>query len=88
MTVEDRTHLDGVSELRAPQVLAGALVAESALELFGVPSISICPWALREGLLLRRFDTKMFDADEPLPGTGVGHAQLDATSRTPVARGA
>ncbi|WP_434995049.1 Ppx/GppA phosphatase family protein [Arthrobacter sp. Ld5] len=88
MTVEDRTHLDGVSELRAPQVLAGALVAESALDLFGVPSISICPWALREGLLLRRFDAKMFDADEPLPGAGVGHTQLDATPRTPVARGA
>jgi exopolyphosphatase/guanosine-5'-triphosphate,3'-diphosphate pyrophosphatase len=87
MSADDRTSLDGVSETRAPQVLAGALVAECALELFGVPSMDICPWALREGLLLRRFDTKMFDADEPLPGAGIGHAQLDATRRTPVVGG-
>lgn len=88
MSIRERSGLDGVSELRAPQVLAGALVAESALELFDVPSLAICPWALREGLLLRRFDAKMFEADEPLPGAGVGHAQLDSARRTPLPRGA
>lgn len=56
MSVEDRTHLPGVSQLRAPQMLAGALVAEAALELYGEQSLEICPWALREGLILRRFD--------------------------------
>ncbi len=84
MSSTDRANLDGVSELRAPQVLAGALVAECALELFDVPSMEICPWALREGLLLRRFDAKMYDADEPLPGAHVGHSQLDSVRRTPV----
>lgn len=87
MSSADRANLDGVSELRAPQVLAGALVAECALELFGVESMEICPWALREGLLLRRFDTKMFDAEEPLTGAGVGHSQLDVIRRTPVSEG-
>jgi exopolyphosphatase/guanosine-5'-triphosphate,3'-diphosphate pyrophosphatase len=82
MSAKDRGSLDGVSEMRAPQVLAGALVAEAALELFGVESIDICPWALREGLLLRRFDSKMFEADQPLPGAVVGHVQLDSQVRT------
>lgn len=56
MTAEDRAHLPGVSQLRAPQVLAGALVAEAALEMFKEPVLQICPWALREGLILRRLD--------------------------------
>ncbi|THJ68404.1 Ppx/GppA family phosphatase [Arthrobacter echini] len=87
MSIEDRANLDGVSELRAPQVLAGALVAESALELFGVSSVEICPWALREGVLLRRFDAKMFDAVEPLPGARLGHAELDSVRRVPAHEG-
>ncbi|MBG6183954.1 exopolyphosphatase/guanosine-5'-triphosphate,3'-diphosphate pyrophosphatase [Arthrobacter sp. CAN_A214] len=82
MPARDRINLDGVSDMRASQVLAGALVAEAALELFDVPSMDICPWALREGLLLRRFDSKMFEAEHPLPGIGVGHEQLDSRIRS------
>ncbi len=78
MSVKDRVNLDGVSETRAPQVLAGALVAEAALEVFKVNSVKICPWALREGLLLRRFDTLMFEAQVPMPAVGVGHVQLSS----------
>lgn len=76
MSVADRTNLDGVSELRARQVLAGALVAEAAFEVFNVTEMDICPWALREGLILRRFDTLMFEAEEPMPSVGVGHVHL------------
>jgi len=61
MSAEDRLHLPGVSQARAPQLLAGALVAEAALELFDQPRIVICPWALREGLILRRLDQLVFD---------------------------
>lgn len=78
MSVEDRVNLDGVSEVRAAQVLAGALVAEAALEIFGVESVDICPWALREGLLLRRFDTLMFEAPEPLPSVVTGYVKLNS----------
>lgn len=60
MTVEDRLHLPGVSDARAKQLLGGALVAEAALELFNVKKIRICPWALREGLILRRLDQLVF----------------------------
>ncbi|WP_031031521.1 Ppx/GppA phosphatase family protein [Streptomyces sp. NRRL WC-3725] len=56
MTVEQRTELPGVSEGRAGQLLAGALVAEGAMDLFGVEKLEICPWALREGVILRRLD--------------------------------
>ncbi|MFG3499172.1 Ppx/GppA family phosphatase [Streptomyces sp. NPDC047928] len=56
MTSEQRCTLPGVSQGRAAQLLAGALVAEGAMDLFGVDELEICPWALREGVILRRLD--------------------------------
>ncbi|MFT4188604.1 MAG: Ppx/GppA phosphatase family protein [Aeromicrobium sp.] len=48
--------LPGVSADRAHQLYAGALVAEATMSLFGVEELEICPWALREGVLLERID--------------------------------
>jgi exopolyphosphatase/guanosine-5'-triphosphate,3'-diphosphate pyrophosphatase len=48
--------LPGVSPDRAHQMLAGALVAQTAMELLDVDELEICPWALREGIILRRLD--------------------------------
>ncbi|MBN1094085.1 hypothetical protein JKP75_16910 [Blastococcus sp. TML/M2B] len=48
--------LPGVSANRAHQVPAGATVAAAALRLLDVPFVRICPWALREGVILRRLD--------------------------------
>ncbi|WP_086565645.1 Ppx/GppA phosphatase family protein [Streptomyces africanus] len=56
MTEAERAELPGVSEGRAGQLLAGALVAEATMDLFGVERLEICPWALREGVILRRLD--------------------------------
>ncbi|GAA3090290.1 hypothetical protein GCM10010336_32740 [Streptomyces goshikiensis] len=56
MTTAERAALPGVSEGRASQLLAGALVAEGAMDLLGVEELEICPWALREGVILRRLD--------------------------------
>ena len=56
MTSEERALLPGVSESRAPQLLAGAVVAVEALTAFGVERADICPWAMREGVVLRRLD--------------------------------
>ncbi|MFF6786375.1 Ppx/GppA family phosphatase [Streptomyces sp. NPDC012510] len=56
MTTAQRAALPGVSEGRANQLLAGALVAEAAMDLFQVETLEICPWALREGVILRRLD--------------------------------
>jgi exopolyphosphatase / guanosine-5'-triphosphate,3'-diphosphate pyrophosphatase len=49
--------LQGVSPDRAHQVPAGAVVARAAMRALHVPSVRICPWALREGVILRRLDS-------------------------------
>ena len=56
MTVAERSVLPGVSASRAAQLLAGAVVAEAAMDLLSLEMLEICPWALREGIILRRLD--------------------------------
>jgi len=56
MTYAERAKLPGVSVGRAPQLLAGAVVAEAVMSLLDVEEVQVCPWALREGLILRRLD--------------------------------
>lgn len=48
--------LPGVSADRAHQMFAGALVAEAVMDLFDLTELEICPWALREGVLLQHLD--------------------------------
>ncbi|MDO4651276.1 hypothetical protein [Corynebacterium durum] len=36
--------------------VAGALVAEASMRALGLGQLQICPWALREGVILRRID--------------------------------
>jgi exopolyphosphatase/guanosine-5'-triphosphate,3'-diphosphate pyrophosphatase len=48
--------LPGVSSGRAHQVVAGALVAGAVLDVFDLAELEICPWALREGVILDRLD--------------------------------
>jgi exopolyphosphatase / guanosine-5'-triphosphate,3'-diphosphate pyrophosphatase len=56
ITSADLAELEGVSPARAHQLLAGAVVAEAAMRALELPQIEICPWALREGVILRRLD--------------------------------
>ena len=56
MTAADRAELEGISSDRSHQVVAGALVAEAAMRALGLESVKICPWALRDGLILQRLD--------------------------------
>jgi exopolyphosphatase/guanosine-5'-triphosphate,3'-diphosphate pyrophosphatase len=56
MSAIERAGLPGVSEGRAPQLPAGAIVADAAMDVLGLPEVEICPWALREGVILRRLD--------------------------------
>lgn len=51
-----RTDLPGVSEGRARQLVAGAVVAEAVMDIFGIEELQICPWALREGVILEKLD--------------------------------
>lgn len=56
MTAADRAELEGISSDRSHQIVAGALVAEASMRALGLEKIEICPWALREGVILRRID--------------------------------
>jgi exopolyphosphatase/guanosine-5'-triphosphate,3'-diphosphate pyrophosphatase len=56
MASTDLAELGGVSSRRAHQLVAGALVADAAMRALNVPQLEICPWALREGVILRRLD--------------------------------
>jgi exopolyphosphatase/guanosine-5'-triphosphate,3'-diphosphate pyrophosphatase len=56
MSASERADMPGVSRTRAPQLAAGALVADAAMDLFSLSELEICPWALREGVILRRID--------------------------------
>ena len=52
----ERVKLPGVSAGRVAQLPAGAIVADAILDLMDVEAIELCPWALREGVILRRLD--------------------------------
>ena len=54
MTDAKRRQLAGVSANRSHQLVAGAIVADAVMDIFGVPELEICPWALREGIILER----------------------------------
>jgi exopolyphosphatase/guanosine-5'-triphosphate,3'-diphosphate pyrophosphatase len=56
MSSVDLAELDGVSPGRAHQVLAGAVVAAATMDALNVAELELCPWALREGVILRRLD--------------------------------
>ena len=48
--------LPGVSPSRVHQILPGALVAVAIMDIFDLDELEICPWALREGVILERID--------------------------------
>lgn len=57
MSEQQRAMLPGVSKDRAAQLAAGAMVAAAIVDLLEISEIEICPWALREGVLLRHIDS-------------------------------
>ncbi len=52
----DLADLPGVSPSRTHQIVPGALVAEACMDIFDLEDLEICPWALREGVILERID--------------------------------
>jgi exopolyphosphatase / guanosine-5'-triphosphate,3'-diphosphate pyrophosphatase len=56
MSADDLADLPGVSPSRTHQIVPGALVAEAVMDIFGLDALQICPWALREGVILERLD--------------------------------
>ena len=62
MTAADRAELEGINADRSHQIVAGALVAEAAMRALNVDKLEICPWALREGVILKRIDQGALEA--------------------------
>jgi exopolyphosphatase/guanosine-5'-triphosphate,3'-diphosphate pyrophosphatase len=56
MPADELAALPGVSSSRSHQILPGALVAEGCMDIFDLTELEICPWALREGVILERLD--------------------------------
>ena len=56
LDAEGLADLPGVSGSRTHQIVPGALVAEAVMDIFDLDELEICPWALREGVILERLD--------------------------------
>ena len=51
-----REYLPGITPERGYQIMAGAVVLRTAMKVFKVDTLTISPWALREGIVLRYID--------------------------------
>ena len=56
LSADELAVLPGVSPSRTHQIVPGALVAEACMDIFDLAALEICPWALREGVILERLD--------------------------------
>ena len=46
----------GLGQRQRRQILAGAVVAHAVMSELGVERLRVCPWALREGIMLRHLE--------------------------------
>jgi exopolyphosphatase / guanosine-5'-triphosphate,3'-diphosphate pyrophosphatase len=67
MDRDELSVLPGVSTSRSHQIVPGALVAEACMDIFELEELEICPWALREGVIIERID-KIAIVDSPVTG--------------------
>ena len=56
MDHDELASLPGVSASRTHQIVPGALVAEACMDIFDLEALEVCPWALREGVILEKLD--------------------------------
>lgn len=61
-----REFLPGITPERGYQILAGAIVLRTAMKVFEVETLTISPWALREGIVLRYIDALDGRGAEPV----------------------
>lgn len=52
-----RQELPGITADRTFQIVAGAVVLHAAMRALDVDELEVCPWALREGVLLRYLES-------------------------------
>ena len=54
MSADELADLPGVSPSRTHQIVPGALESEECMDIFYLAELEICPWALRESVILER----------------------------------
>jgi exopolyphosphatase/guanosine-5'-triphosphate,3'-diphosphate pyrophosphatase len=52
LPLKKRVEIAGLSEARAEIIVAGGQILEAAMEALGIDQLSICDWALREGVVI------------------------------------
>ncbi len=89
LSAGQRAKLRGVSGSRSRQILAGAVVAKAAMKALNVHSVDVCPWALREGIIVHYLQTthsESFDLPlRPLTGTAYREGRPGVRGDSPVA---
>ena len=53
---EQRVALPGITPERTMQIVGGGIVADEIMRALDIEEVEICPWALREGAILRWLD--------------------------------
>ncbi|GHF59777.1 exopolyphosphatase/guanosine-5'-triphosphate,3'-diphosphate pyrophosphatase [Amycolatopsis bartoniae] len=81
----ERARLRGVSASRARQILAGAIVAKATMSSLDIKEVDICPWALREGIMLHHLaGLQVHDGTLPLETIRTVNPSSDAAVLRPV----
>jgi exopolyphosphatase / guanosine-5'-triphosphate,3'-diphosphate pyrophosphatase len=62
LSASERSRLRGVSAPRSRQILAGAIVADLTMTALDIEAVEVCPWALREGIVLRHLESMAYSA--------------------------
>ncbi|MDH6696124.1 exopolyphosphatase/guanosine-5'-triphosphate,3'-diphosphate pyrophosphatase [Streptomyces sp. MAA16] len=90
----ERAGLPGISAPRSVQSLAGAVVAHTAMKLTGLKAVTICPWAIREGILLRHIEDgpdwwgEICARSEPVPPPRTAEPRTTGQEKKPGKRSA
>ena len=85
MRAAERARLRGVSAPRARQILAGAIVARATMDTLDIEGVDICPWALREGIMLHHLaGLQVHEELLPLQAISAGTPPRDAATLHPV----
>lgn len=85
MPSAERARLRGISDSRAKQILAGAVVARAMMSALDLKEVDICPWALREGIMLHHLASlQVHEAMLPLQTIKAKPPGPDAATLRPV----
>jgi exopolyphosphatase / guanosine-5'-triphosphate,3'-diphosphate pyrophosphatase len=74
LPARERAQLRGVSDSRAKQIVAGAMVVKAAMTALDIERLDVSPWALREGVILHHLETVMHQ-EQPLSRDSLQSAQ-------------